>query len=90
MCVGVFVSAAHSGGLLASLIVTDTALATHYARRAVVEVCGSDTLPGSAASGSILDIGVEPSQLLMLTKLVAASENECGRTSGAAQACVFQ
>jgi hypothetical protein len=70
-------STSHAGSLVASLIVTDCALATHYARRAVVEVCGSDTLSGGSA-----DLGIEPVQLLMLTKLVAASENECGRTSG--------
>jgi hypothetical protein len=70
-------STSHAGSLIASLIVTDCALATHYARRAVVEVCGSDTLSGGSA-----DLGIEPVQLLMLTKLVAASENECGRTSG--------
>ena len=58
---------------MAALIVTDAALATHYARRAVVDICG---LRGLDA------LKVEPNSLLLLTKLVAAAENECARASG--------
>jgi hypothetical protein len=59
-------------------MITDTALSTHYARRAVVEVCSGDGLFNEAHS---TEGKIEPQQLLMLTKLVAASENECGRTA---------
>ena len=63
----------HSAALVAAMIVTDSAMATHYARRAVVEVCGL---------GGLESLKVEPSDLLLLTKLVAASENECARAAG--------
>lgn len=93
-------STAHVGCLLASLIVTDGALSTHYARRAVVEVCNTSSVTtsssgtvGSGAGGTTIttqesSLAMEPSQLLMLTKLVAASENECARTSsGGSKVC---
>jgi len=66
----------HAKALLAAASATDSALTTHYARRAIVVLCNS--WPRSSRISPSVQLLGGTQQLLSLVKLVAAGEHELG------------